>query len=582
MPLAPPSLRRGRPAWARVVAVVLALSASAAKAAPAPEAEVFSGLDRRAVEVGGWIELSVEVVAPAETRAEADRWVARLAAAEVPESADVEAVRTWPVSERWENGVVEAQRRFALRVLREGRGAVPPVAVGPLATSPQTFRAYAEAPEAAARSVVPIVAEGMAGARPAGARRAGAQRRVGTAWLAAPDALVTAYHVVVGASRVRVRLPSGRAVTLRRAWSLDPSRDVAVLHIDPRHTAGMRTLPLAPAASPTGATAPEASGAVSFTAGWPLGAAPVDEDGFGREQAWTSAPLHASIGPDARRLRVSGNAVRPGDSGGPLLDARGRVLGVVVSGRSTGGEADLLRQDVGLAADPLPALRARGRRPRPLARALRDAARTAPTARAFAAATALVGPARRPVEAPQHRAALLRAAQEAPGDASLQFLAGSVLEALGEPDEAARAYHDAHAAGYFPAAYALAHHYLADDPARAAGLFAEVRRSAPYAHLGAMGHARALVDLGRWREAEAALRVVLDHDARYAPALYLLGVVRLAQGREGAARALVQRLSPRPSWAASLRTVVNNEILWPSALRPLARAELGPVPSRER
>ncbi len=301
-------------------------------------------------------------------------------------------------------------------------------------------------------------------------------------------------------------------------------------------------------------------------------------DPFERRQIHTVAALYDGVGTERHRLSTAGNAVRPGDSGGPLVDARGRVLGVVVSGRSTRGEADLLREDVCLAADPLPALRQRPDRPVPLARALRHAARAIPAARAFEAATALTGPGHRPADAPRHRALLMNAAREAPEDAALQFLAGSVLEALGDDDAAARVYQHAHEGGYFPAAYALAHHHLGSDPIRAERLFADIRRSAPYAHLGAMGHARALTQLGRWRQAESALHEVLDHEPTFAPALYLLGVVRIASGDERSARALERRLVAAPGWAASLRLLLRNEALRPSALQPLARADLGEVP----
>lgn len=539
-----------------------------------PEAEVFTSLDRRAVEIGGLVELSVEVLAPMPSTAAADAWEAALGTATLPQNPDVEVVRQWPVARRDGEGVVELQRRFVLRVLREGTLSIPAMAVGPLATRPQALRGFAAWPEGE-QSVMPIVAQGRSGRT--------TFRRTGTAWLAAPDALVTAYHVVVGANKVRVQLPSGRMISVRSVWSLDPERDIAVLHIDPSETEGLRALVIAPEdrAPEDGAPedgAPEASGdAVAFTAGWPLGTVP-EADGFGRRQLRTAAALYSPIGPGDRRVRVSGNAVRPGDSGGPLLDAQGRVLGVVVSGRSTSGELDLLREDLCLAADPIPALRQRRAEPQPLARALRESARAEPTAQAYEAATALVGPVVRSIDAPQQRARLADALRQAPDDAALQFLAGSVFEALGDDIAAARAYRGAREAGYFPATYALAHHYLEIDPVRAEALFAEVRQSAPYAHLGAMGHARTLVTLGRWREAEAAALEVLDHDARFAPALYLLGVVRLAQGREAEARALARRLEVRPAWAKSLRMLLRHEALRPTALRPLARAELGPLP----
>ncbi|OZC01763.1 tetratricopeptide repeat-containing S1 family peptidase [Rubricoccus marinus] len=531
--------------------------------APAPEAaareaELFSTLDRRVVRVGETVTLVVELAVALQDETSGVPFIRALTASAPEASEDVALESAGPVVQHWDRGVLQLERRYTLRVLREGDLSVAPLALDlggrTLETRRQRLRGYAVQPDHAAASVVAIVADGRQGRAPF--------RRVGSAWLAAPDALVTAYHVVVGAGRVRVQLPSGRIVSVRRVWALDPERDIAVLHIDPRETEGMAALPVAP---------PEAAGdAVAFTFGWPLANG---GDAFERPQVGTAAALYTGIGPD---LRTAGNAVRPGDSGGPLLDARGRVLGVVVSGRSTNGEADLLREDVCLAADPVPALRQRPSRPVPLARALRHAARALPAARAFEAATALTGPGHRPADAPRHRALLMDAARAAPQDAALQFLAGSVLEALGEDDEAARIYQGAHEAGYFPAAYALAHHHLETDPIQAERLFREIRASDAYAHLGAMGHARALVALSRWREAEDALAEVLDHEPTYAPALYLLGVVRLARGEDDAALALERRLASAPGWAASLRFLLRNEVLRPTALRPLARVRLAP------
>ena len=554
-----------------LAALLLLLAPFAEAAGGDPyRAHVFSTLDRGAVAVGDVVELNVEVLAAPTTGEAAEALVAAFSRAAPGESAGVEFVRAWPASRRLREGVLELQRRYDFRVLESGEVAVPEVVLDVphdadrtlrLATRPHALRGYAAWPGDAARSVFPIVAESRDGRRTV--------RRTGSAWLAAPDALVTAYHVVVGARRVRVRLPSGETVSLGRVWALDPERDVAVLHIAPRHTRGLAPLLVA-------APDADASGEVAFTAGWPL-LDRADDDGFGRRQLRTSAARFEGIGEGARALRVSGNAVRPGDSGGALLNAEGHVIGVVVSGRSTDGEADLLREDVCLATDPVPALRARAERPEKLASALRETAEADPAARAHLAATHLTAQSVPEHERSRQRETLLEAVRESPRDASLQFLAATVLEALGDDAEAARAYRGAHAEGYFPAAYALAHHHLEASPARAAALFEEVRQSAPYAHLGAMGHARALTLLGRWTEAEHALENVLDHDPRFAPALYLLGVVRLAQGREVEARALALRLEARPEWAASLRTLLRHDVLRPSRVEPLARAELGAV-----
>ena len=551
-------------AAAVVVAPAAAASAPAPTSAASPGVEVFTSIDRRALAVGGYLLLDVELL-----RAGDDAGPLReaLDGVRLPETDAFDLVRAPAASAKVTDGVVEAQRRFVLRARRAGAAAVPAPRVEldgrELAAPTHAVRVFEAPPREAFASVVPIVAQGREGET--------TFRRTGTAFLAAPDALVTAYHVVAGANRVLVRLPSGRTVRLRRVLALDPARDVAVLHIDPRHAEGLPVLAFAP----DGDASPDA---VAFTAGWPLLRA--SDDGFDRAQATTAAVRHADLGAGDVALRVSSNGVRPGDSGGPMLDAQGRVLGVVVSGRATSGEPDLLREDLCLAADPRPALRSRVPRPVQLTSALRAAERHVPSAQAYDAVAALVGPVRQPARASHERERLLDALRRSPHDPVLQFLAGTALDALGDDDEALVAFAGAHRGGFFPAAYALAHHRLAAGEIRAAGeLFAEVRRSAPYARLGAMGLARTRVADGRYGEAEAAVREVLAHEPRFAPALYLLGYIRIAQGRTDDARALAVRLRSRPEWAGSLRFILDNPGMHPEALRPLPRQPLGRLPA---
>ena len=523
--------------------------------------QLFGNVDRQAVEVGELLEINVEALAVPATEA------ARAALAEALEAFDpgdrlgdgFAVVRSTSLVHRRTGGVDEYQRRVVVRVLDESVREVPALRLDvPLGgrtwtyeTRPLPIQPYhrTRALTEAARSVVSVTAEG----RVDGIRF----ERIGSAFLIGDDALVTAYHVVVAASRVRVTLPDGRVARVRRVWALDPTRDVAVLHIDAEaaRESGLRPLVVAP---------PTASGAVAVTAGWP-----------DRQRAETVAPRYEDLVLDGQRLRVAANAVRPGDSGGPLLDARGRVLGVVISGRSTGGVTDLLDATICLAADPGPALDGyrRAEDTVSLRTALRTAAASMPAARAHEAVGAIQFPVQRE-ESDQrvHVAHLLDALRQAPDDPVLQFLAGSVLEEVGEDRLAANALDASRRAGYVPAAYSLAHHLMEQGRYySAAQLFGEIAGSGPYATLGAYGRAQALVALGRPNEAEASLQTVLDHEARFAPALYLLGLVRLAQGREDEARALVVRLKHRPEWAAALRTPIEAPGLRPPALQPRPR-----------
>jgi thioredoxin-like negative regulator of GroEL len=171
--------------------------------------------------------------------------------------------------------------------------------------------------------------------------------------------------------------------------------------------------------------------------------------------------------------------------------------------------------------------------------------------------------------------ALLDALRRAPRDASLYYLAGTALEDAGENRLAAGALDAAWRSGYVPAGYSLGHHLLRSGHVEAAaGVFEALAEGGAYARLGAFGQAQALVALGRLAEAEPALQAVLDHDADFAPALYLLGLVRVGEGRDEEARALVARLADRPEWADALRDSMRDPVPEVGELALLPRVAL--------
>ena len=544
-------MRTGRTFSTRLAfGLALACALGALPRAHAQDALAFASLDREAVEVGETVTWTVEALAVAPSEEEQAEWVEAMKALAPEPGPGWLPVGTPALRVRRTGDVLELTRAFRLRAVEAGDHTVPSVVLRSRVRTPElAARAYlaSSKAEAATRSVVAVVAEGTVDGSPF--------RRAGSAFLVGGDALVTAYHVVAGARRVVVTLPNGRSLVTGRAWALDPERDVAVLAVDARRArdGGLASLALAPER--------DDEAGVAFSGGWPA----ARED---RAQTVTVGRRHPDLDLGDRRVRVSANPVRPGDSGGPLLDEQGRVLGVIVSGRSTDGDLDLLRQDVCLAADVLPAMRARQLAGAPVAlgRALRELAQREPSARALDAVDAV----RMGLDEAGHLERIAEAARLDPDDPVLQFLAGSVLEGAGDDRRARDAFEGATRAGYFPAAYALAHHHLRHgDAARADSLFAVVRHSGPYDQLGAMGAARAQVEQGRTREARAALGEVLAHDARFAPALYLLGLVELADGNEDLARALWVRLAPRPAWAQALRVPIETPILRPAALEPL-------------
>jgi S1-C subfamily serine protease len=126
--------------------------------------------------------------------------------------------------------------------------------------------------------------------------------------------LVTNHHVVRGASRVQVQLGDGEFADAR-ILAADETNDLALLHVD----AIRRPLTLRSAPAVT-------RGEEVFTLGYPLIALQ------GQEQKATFGRINASTGMqgDARYAQID-VPIQPGSSGGPLIDRRGEVVGVVTS-----------------------------------------------------------------------------------------------------------------------------------------------------------------------------------------------------------------------------------------------------------
>ncbi|WP_022882301.1 MarP family serine protease [Gryllotalpicola ginsengisoli] len=145
----------------------------------------------------------------------------------------------------------------------------------------------------------------------------------GSGWVVASDRVVTNAHVVAGASQVGV-LVDGKLHSLpATVVAYDPETDLAVLAVD-----GLDAQPLALD------TTPLATGAAAYAAGYPGGGA------YTVNPARVRGTLRA-VGKDiyddkdvSRQIYSLRADIRPGDSGGPLLDAKGRVSGVVFA-RST-------------------------------------------------------------------------------------------------------------------------------------------------------------------------------------------------------------------------------------------------------
>jgi serine protease Do len=159
----------------------------------------------------------------------------------------------------------------------------------------------------------------VAGHAPEGARAFSEHRRgarehaLGSGMLIAPEGLVlTSRHVIEGADDVRVELDDGRSfpgtVTARDLWL-----DVALIRL-----AGARGLPVVT----LGSSEALRVGDPVIVVGNPFGLGPSVTRGIlsAKARSLDDGPSEVFLQTDA--------AVNPGDSGGPLFDGAGRVIGI--------------------------------------------------------------------------------------------------------------------------------------------------------------------------------------------------------------------------------------------------------------
>lgn len=139
----------------------------------------------------------------------------------------------------------------------------------------------------------------------------------GSGWVAGDGIVVTNAHVVAGEDDTIVQLRGTGERLDARAVAFDPKNDVAVLRV-----AGLRAraLPLAAEAS---------AGRAAAILGFPKnGPYDVRSARLGETRTVLSQDAYGN-GPLQRDVTTFRGLVRSGNSGGPLVDARGRVVGTI-------------------------------------------------------------------------------------------------------------------------------------------------------------------------------------------------------------------------------------------------------------
>jgi S1-C subfamily serine protease len=166
----------------------------------------------------------------------------------------------------------------------------------------------------------------------------------GSGWVAAPGLVITNAHVVAGETDTNVQ-PDGNAPGLAaQVIEFDPHNDIAVLRVS---GLSAPVLSLSPAARP---------GRAAAILGYPLdGGFDAEPGRLGQTQVFSTDDAYGN-GPVLRSITALRGRVRPGNSGGPMVDASGRVLATVFAaltgGPHEGGFAvpdAIVRTDLALA-----------------------------------------------------------------------------------------------------------------------------------------------------------------------------------------------------------------------------------------
>jgi S1-C subfamily serine protease len=151
----------------------------------------------------------------------------------------------------------------------------------------------------------------------------------GSGWVASPELVVTNAHVVAGEQDTTVEIGGNPPGLPAQAIAFDPNDDIAVLRVSELGVPSLSLVP-EPAAGTSGAI-------LGYPENGPFNVEPAR---IGRTQVVLTDNAYGQ-GPVSRLLTPLRGLVRPGNSGGPVVDVHGHVLTTVfaatVGGESHGG-----------------------------------------------------------------------------------------------------------------------------------------------------------------------------------------------------------------------------------------------------
>lgn len=172
-------------------------------------------------------------------------------------------------------------------------------------------------PDGAIGAAAPVTVAGASVVRVDGAAPQCRSRLEGSGWVVAPQRVVTNAHVVAGTDTLGVRVRGVRDALAAEVVAFDPERDLAVLHVPGLEAPALRRGP------------DLSAGDSAVVLGYPLAGPFTAEPARVRDRLSAHGlDIHgrATVVRDVYSLRTT---VHPGNSGGPLVDPSGQVVGVI-------------------------------------------------------------------------------------------------------------------------------------------------------------------------------------------------------------------------------------------------------------
>ncbi len=141
---------------------------------------------------------------------------------------------------------------------------------------------------------------------------------IGSGFFYKPTSVLTNYHVVQFAERITLRLSSGKIVPAKLT-AVDVGLDLALLSVS-----GVS----APGTLPFGSSANLIQGQKTIVMGSPLGTPNFVSSGLLATRGRTDPPAD-DVGLEIPEMLHTTATVLPGNSGGPMMDSKGQVIGVI-------------------------------------------------------------------------------------------------------------------------------------------------------------------------------------------------------------------------------------------------------------